>query len=130
MNKFEVINEIIRLYDCIESNEKERQIDLIKKANMAHDEKVDCLKEKIYNFGVEKILDDCLLSYKNPYINGDGVIDSFEDWISNAVYGLPDWMSKEDFINLFNDKLMEIYNTRCEVSLEDWKKKHEVENNE
>lgn len=63
------------------------------------------LEERFAELGREKLYEDCTNTRYARYYIGC----SYEDWLSNAVPEIPSWMSRDEFMELYGERLRDEY---------------------
>ncbi len=63
--------------------------------------------------GREKILNDSLSMWHWVYIDGDGKQDTYDEWLRRSVRQVPGWVSRDEFLEAFNEELRKLYLKDC-----------------
>ena len=60
------------------------------------------LERRFAEIGREKAYMDCTtVSYANSYSRGD----SYDEWLEKAINVIPNWMSRDEFMELYGSRL-------------------------
>lgn len=103
MEKHEVINEIIWLYDAVK--------DLSDKNSKLMNSNLNRIDLRVLEEGKKTILEQCVLSTKSIKDKKKGTIPTFEEWRKGYVWRTPEWMSRNDFNSYFDKDLHKIYDS-------------------
>ena len=60
------------------------------------------LERRFAEIGKEKAYKDCTtINYANSYSRGD----SYDEWLEKAIEVIPSWMSRDEFMEMYGDRL-------------------------
>ena len=60
------------------------------------------LERRFAEIGREKLYKDCTtVNYANSYSRGD----SYDEWLEKAINVIPNWMSRDEFMELYGERL-------------------------
>ena len=60
------------------------------------------LERRFAEIGKEKAYKDCTtINYANSYSRGD----SYDEWLEKAIEVIPSWMSRDEFMELYGERL-------------------------
>ena len=60
------------------------------------------LERRFAEIGREKLYKDCTsVNYANSYSRGD----SYDEWMEKAINVIPSWMSRDEFMELYGERL-------------------------
>ena len=60
------------------------------------------LERRFAEIGREKLYKDCTtVNYANSYSRGD----SYDEWLEKAINVIPSWMSRDEFMELYGERL-------------------------
>ena len=60
------------------------------------------LERRFAEIGREKAYKDCTtINYANSYSRGD----SYDEWLEKAINVIPNWMSRDEFMELYGSRL-------------------------
>lgn len=73
------------------------------------------LERRFAEIGREKLYKDCTtISYANSYSRGD----SYDEWLEKAINVIPNWMSRDEFMELYGDRLRKEFDAYMETETE------------
>lgn len=125
-NKYETITTIIELFDEIERLSKQLEALQNQKKEVKPEEVIkpfepNYFEKKLLEEGKKRILKDSIYSWEKIEVKKDesGNIKTtpYEKWVERKIGNIPDWLSKQDFLKLFADDLMAIYNKEKEEAI-------------
>lgn len=125
MNKYEFITEIMELFDAMDTLKRDNK-DLRNAIDSRIGESIDSSTGLVvdnddfatYDYfalkkGRDEIFNDSVYSWNelSAWRNDAGEIEviSFDDWASEKVSCVPDYMRKKDFADYFAEELKELY---------------------
>ena len=60
------------------------------------------LERRFAEIGKEELYKDCTtVNYANSYSRGD----SYDEWLEKAINVIPNWMSRDEFMELYGERL-------------------------
>ena len=60
------------------------------------------LESRFAEIGKEELYKDCTtVNYANSYSRGD----SYDEWLEKAINVIPNWMSRDEFVELYGERL-------------------------
>lgn len=128
MNKIDIINEILNLYE--ENNNLKNEVEFLKNKQKSNNKKVEnaeeknSLEERIYQIRIKALYENAFSgSYMSKSWNNDKYPE-LEDW-SNDNINLRDYeeISIKEFKDLFRDKIKNAYDKALEKAIERDKEK-------
>lgn len=128
MNKIEIINEILNLYE--QNNELKNEVEFLKKKKnikeveaKEHLENDDSLEKRIYRIGLNALFENAFSSGYMSKSWNDNKYPNLEKW-SNDNINLRDYeeISIKEFKFLFGDKIKNAYDRELEKAIERDKK--------
>lgn len=84
-------------------------------ADLACENREHCgeVDRRALEIGREKILSDSLSMWHWAYIDGNGKQDTFDEWLRRTVRQVPDWVSRDEFLEAFDEELRKLYLKDC-----------------
>ena len=73
------------------------------------------LERRFAEIGKEELYKDCTtVNYANSYCRGD----SYDEWLEKAINVIPNWMSRDEFMELYGDRLRKEFDAYMETENE------------
>ena len=73
------------------------------------------LERRFAEIGKEELYKDCTtVNYANSYSRGD----SYDEWLEKAINVIPNWMSRDEFMELYGERLRKEFDAYMETENE------------
>ena len=73
------------------------------------------LERRFAEIGKEELYKDCTtVKYANSYSRGD----SYDEWLEKAINVIPNWMSRDEFMELYGSRLRKEFDAYIEIRAE------------
>lgn len=127
--KYEVISEIIRLYDEVEELKVKNNHINNPQSIITTNAELSCLELKILEYGKEKMFDEVCSKYsRSVRVDRNEETDelkaqTYGSWFSSAIrYSeIPDNISRQEIKDYFSEKFMETYEANRKKAIENLK---------
>lgn len=111
ITKHDMLRKIDELYDQVD--ELERSNKEFRRYISNGGERLSEVETMLLRVGKQRVFKETTGMLHAAYIK-DGEPQPFDTWLNGAIRNLPDWMSRNEFIAIFNDELRELYETDVE----------------
>ena len=141
MDKYDVITAIGRAFD--ERDEAVREVNRLRRElsdrdsqlhfeqgkDDAEEDKYSLIRANVFRVGKLKVFEDALSYWKSVNVsrseNGSLSVQSFERWTDKVADRIPSYMSKDQFVDFFDNELRSMYEKKKAEAIDDLRRNEE-----
>lgn len=141
MDKYDVITAIGRAFD--ERDEAVREVNRLRRElsdrdtqlhfeqgkDDAEEDKYSLIRANVFRVGKLKVFEDALSYWKSVNVSrsesGSLYVQSFENWTDKVADRIPSYMSKDQFVDFFDNELRSMYEKKKAEAIDDLRRSEE-----